>query len=477
MSYTNIVVPTCSSNFKTLGPYDDNLINEFNKQLELERSNQPNSCPCQNNLNDLGYSQNLTTCIQCLGLKNSPSQTYSPGSQPWGCDSCQNVVAPVSYYENTTVANADQIEKYYTDSIYKNNVDVFWDDATACDKGTAIKNTCINNLEYFINTPESTNPPTNPPADTSSSSSGLSTGAIICIIIGSIFLLALIFIWFWKKTSKNSVHSKAQKIQKQKDKLHKKEQKLRLMQQEKEESERLLKEEKQLRQQIKQKELEIDAFNRQGKGKPDPNLNYGQGDWTDDRKAQLSQYYPQQPQQQHGQFQPQKQGQHYPQQPQKQGQQFQPQQHPGQHQQGQQFQPQKQGQLGEFIDDDFYKKSQEIHYTKVLTKDDSKAFDSPEILKSAGAQARAAPAEKAAARKAAQSAQQKALAQEAQQKALAQEAQQKAVAQAERKRQATTGQASQQKPPAQADQQKATADDESQLLMETDSPVQVEKNV
>ena len=348
MSYTNIAVPTCSSNFKTLGPYDDNLLNEFNKQLELERSNQPNSCPCQNNLNDLGYSQNLTTCIQCFGLTNSPSQTYSPGSQPWGCDSCQNVVAPISYYENTTVANADQIEKYYTDSVYKNNVDVFWQDATPCDKGTAIKNTCINNLEYFINTPQSTNPSPTP----SSSNTSLSTGAIICIIIGSIFLVVLIFIYFWKKRSKHSVHSKQQKVQKQQQKLQKQQYKLRKMQEEKEQNERLEETDKQLKLKLKQAGLEIEAFKRQGKGKPDPNLNYGGSEWSDERKAQIGQYYPQQPQQQ-GQQPRQPQQQHR--QPQQQGQ---------QHRQQGKFSP-------PFIKDDYEKfQEQRDHNANFLSRDD-----------------------------------------------------------------------------------------------------------
>ena len=203
---TTVNVPTCNySSYKLSAPYDPDLQTQFNSQLNSDFKNRDDSgyCSiCQQNILDLGYSNDLYECSSCLGFSNG-NNNYPLLSQAWGCDTCATVVAPVSYYESegAVVASAEKLKQYLNDLTYKNNVDVKWSSLSRCQKGATVKNICINKdiSTFSINVPPENQGPANP-----QSSSGLSSGILAIIIIFSIlgFILLLFIAYgfaFWKK--------------------------------------------------------------------------------------------------------------------------------------------------------------------------------------------------------------------------------------------------------------------------------------
>jgi ribosomal protein L37AE/L43A len=159
----------------------------------------------------IGYSSDLYNCSSCLGFSSGTgySGRYRITSQTWGCDTCATVVAPVSYYETqgSQVASPEQLKQYLNDLTYKNNVDVKWSSLSRCQKGTTVKNICINkDIPIFsINVPQQNEGPANPQP-----SSGLSSGILATIIIFSIigFVLLLFIAYafvFWKKYGRISL--------------------------------------------------------------------------------------------------------------------------------------------------------------------------------------------------------------------------------------------------------------------------------
>jgi len=200
---TTVNVPTCNySSYKLSSPYDTDLQLQFHSKLlsDFKNRDDNNNCSiCQENMLELGYSSDLYNCSNCLGL--SPQTTGYSGNYPiltqaWGCDTCATVVAPVSYYESSgTVAPPDKLELYLTDLTYKNKVDTMWFSASSCDKGTTIKNVCINpSISTFsINVPPQNQGPSNP----QESASGLEPWMIALIVIASLIAVAGLVWYFW----------------------------------------------------------------------------------------------------------------------------------------------------------------------------------------------------------------------------------------------------------------------------------------
>jgi hypothetical protein len=145
-------------------------------------------------MGELGYSTNLYNCSNCIGF--STGVVYPLLSKAWGCDTCETVVAPVSYYESKknsmsqiTLASPDNLVNYLNDITYKGEVDMLWASATSCEKGSAVKDICINPL---IPTFSMTVPPQNQgPSNPVTSSSGLSDKMIVLI---TLLILTVIFI-------------------------------------------------------------------------------------------------------------------------------------------------------------------------------------------------------------------------------------------------------------------------------------------
>ena len=196
---TNVSVPTCSyDQYKLKAPYDSDLQMAFNSQIssDFKGRDDNNSCSiCQRNMGELGYSSDLYNCSKCIGFSSGTGYNYPLLSKAWGCDTCETVVAPVSYYESKknnaseiTLASPDNLVKYLNDITYKGEVDMLWASASSCDKGSAVKGICINPL---IPTFSMTIPPQNQgPSNPGSSSSGLSDKTIVLIT-----LLILVFIF------------------------------------------------------------------------------------------------------------------------------------------------------------------------------------------------------------------------------------------------------------------------------------------
>ena len=214
---TTVNVPTCNySSYKLSSPYDTDLQLQFHSKLlsDFKNRDDNNNCSiCQENMLELGYSSDLYNCSNCLGL--SPQTTGYSGNYPiltqaWGCDTCATVVAPVSYYESSgTVAPPDKLELYLTDLTYKNKVDTMWFSASSCDKGTTIKNVCINpSISTFsINVPPQNQGPSNP----QESASGLEPWMIALIVIASLIAVGAFIYWFLRvyksKLAKENIYN------------------------------------------------------------------------------------------------------------------------------------------------------------------------------------------------------------------------------------------------------------------------------
>ena len=145
-------IPTCGVDFKNFVPYDIDLKNAFNQKLQVERSNiEKNNCNCGSNITNLGYTADLSNCAECIGFTDSSWETKYPIlAQTWGCDSCEKIVAPISYYNNVDVATPDQIKQYLTDSNYKSQVDNLWSTLKMCQQGQVVKKACVDNNIYTI---------------------------------------------------------------------------------------------------------------------------------------------------------------------------------------------------------------------------------------------------------------------------------------------------------------------------------------
>jgi hypothetical protein len=209
MSYTNLSVPTCGSDFKLLSPYDSDLQTAFNSKLEAIRTkSEKNTCGCKTNMNALQYTQDLSNCVQCLETGSYPNL-----SQAWGCDTCENIVAPVSYHEmlvskNTTItlADADKLQLYVTPGneaeSYRIAVNSDWNTVSPCEKGMIIKALCIDSPNYKINIP----PAPQPENTGNKNNEPLSkTSIILIVVIGIVGIAVLIFlIWWFKKDTKSS---------------------------------------------------------------------------------------------------------------------------------------------------------------------------------------------------------------------------------------------------------------------------------
>ena len=197
---TTISVPTCGeADFKLLAPYDQDLQSAFQAELgTLQSQIEPNTCDCQDGAQDLGYSQTLRTCTECFA-------TLPNLAHAWGCDTCANVVAPVSFYEQKS-ATPNKIQQYLSDPTYARSVDTAWSAASNCQRGAVVKSYCIVSASFDLNIPAPPPPPTptptpSPPIPTpvplppAEDASGLSSGAIAGIVVG-IFFFILILISF-----------------------------------------------------------------------------------------------------------------------------------------------------------------------------------------------------------------------------------------------------------------------------------------
>lgn len=198
----NVNVPTCTyDQYKVKAPYDSDLQMAFNSQInsDFKARDDNNSCSiCQRNMGQIGYSTDLYNCSNCIGFSSATGYTgnYPLLSKAWGCDTCEIVVAPVSYYESKnnnasqiTLASPDKLVEYLNDITYKGKVDILWASATSCEKGSAVKDICINPSipNFSITVPPQNQGPPNP----QSGSSGLSDKMIVLI---TALILVFIFI-------------------------------------------------------------------------------------------------------------------------------------------------------------------------------------------------------------------------------------------------------------------------------------------
>ena len=202
---TTVNVPTCNySSYKLKGPYDTDLNISFNSQLlsDFKNRDDSNACSmCRQNMLELGYSSDLYECSNCLGFSNITSPTYPLTSEAWGCDTCATMVAPVSFYESNlnnhssiSLAPADKLEQYLNDLTYRNSVDTAWVSASSCDKGSAVKDICINPLipNFSINIPPENQGPANPEA-----SEEFPVWAIILIVLVGVGIVVWLGWYFW----------------------------------------------------------------------------------------------------------------------------------------------------------------------------------------------------------------------------------------------------------------------------------------
>ena len=214
----NVNVPTCTyDQYKLKAPYDTDLQIAFDSEInsDFKARDDNNSCSiCQKNMGQIGYSTDLYNCSNCIGFSSATGYTgnYPLLSKTWGCDTCETVVAPVSYYEskknNTseiTLVSPDKLVQYLNDITYKAKVDMLWESATSCDKGSAVKNICINPSipNFSITIPPQNQGPSNPQVGSSSGLSDKMIVLIIALILVFIFIVNVSYFLFRYKIDEN----------------------------------------------------------------------------------------------------------------------------------------------------------------------------------------------------------------------------------------------------------------------------------
>jgi hypothetical protein len=190
----SIEYPTCGESFKLVAPYDIDLLAEFNGKLgALQTSAQGQLDKC-----DACAGESIGECVNCIEDNN-----FQEARAFIGCVTCAQVNSRLD------PTGANDISKYFSDSVYQKSVDAAWGKMTQQEQAYAIKNSCINVKVFTMpdidpSIPATPISPSNPIIVTPESNSDMSAAVIAGIVLGVMGGLLFLVVFYIKMRKPNA---------------------------------------------------------------------------------------------------------------------------------------------------------------------------------------------------------------------------------------------------------------------------------